>query len=78
MRTDPKYVQAAMSAAHFEQSGAQWFGAIPQLPGLWSSGTTLEEARADLLDALYAWLDIHLNEGGHSLPAIESFNASSP
>jgi predicted RNase H-like HicB family nuclease len=78
MASDAKYVQAAMSAALFEQSGAQWFGSIPHLPGLWSSGATLDQARDDLLDALHAWLDVHVNEGGHSLPDIESFSASVP
>ena len=70
MATDAEYIQAAMRAAQFEQQGAQWFGSIPQLPGLWSSGATLDEARADLRDALHAWIDVHVNEGGHSLPGI--------
>jgi predicted RNase H-like HicB family nuclease len=67
MATNAEYVQAAMRSAHFEQKGAEWFGSIPQLPGLWSSGATLEEARDDLRDALHAWIDVHVNVGGHRL-----------
>ncbi len=70
MAIDAEDVQAAMRAAHFEQEGAQWFGSIPQLPGLWSSGATLDEARDDLREALHAWIDVHVNEGGHRLPDI--------
>jgi len=43
-------------------------GSIPQLPGLWSSGATLEEAREDLRDALDAWADVDVKVGGHPLP----------
>ncbi len=70
MAADTQYVQAAMRAAHFEQVGEEWFGSIPQLPGLWSSGATLDEARDDLLDALHAWIDVHVNVGGHRLPRL--------
>ena len=68
MATDAEYVQAAMRAAQFEQLGEEWFGSIPQLPGLWSSGATLEAAREDLVGALHAWIDVHVKVGGHALP----------
>jgi predicted RNase H-like HicB family nuclease len=75
MATDAEYIRAAMRAAQFEKKGAEWFGAIPQLPGLWSSGATLEEARADLLDAIRAWIEIHTKVGGHNLPDIDGISA---
>jgi len=78
MATDAEYIQAAMRAAHFEHSGAEWFGSIPQLPGLWSSGATLEAARDDLLDALHAWIDVHIKVGGHRLPDINGVSAQRP
>ena len=56
-----------MRAAQFEQLGEEWFGSIPQLPGLWSSGPTPDEARDDLLAALHAWIDVHVNVGGYRL-----------
>jgi predicted RNase H-like HicB family nuclease len=78
MATDAEYLEAAMRAAQFEQKGSQWFGSIPQLLGLWSSGASLDEARDDLRDALQAWIDVHVNEGGHRLPDIDSFDTQRP
>jgi predicted RNase H-like HicB family nuclease len=75
MATDAEYLEAAMRAAQFEQKGKDWFGSIPQLPGLWSSGATLEEARDELRDALRAWIDVHVNVGGHRLPDIDGVSA---
>jgi predicted RNase H-like HicB family nuclease len=78
MAIEAEYMQAAMRTAQFEQRGSDWFGSIPQLPGLWSSGASLEEARDDLLDALPVWIEVHVKVGGHGLPDIDGVSAQSP
>ena len=78
MANYPEYVQAAMRAAQFEQLGGEWFGAIPQLTGLWSNGPTIEDARNDLLDSLHDWIDVHMKIGGHRLPEINGVSIYEP
>ncbi|HPO15077.1 MAG TPA: type II toxin-antitoxin system HicB family antitoxin [Candidatus Hydrogenedentes bacterium] len=53
------YVQAARERAHYElidQAGQPYYGEIPGLDGVMACGATLEECRANLEDALDAWL----------------------
>jgi predicted RNase H-like HicB family nuclease len=38
--------------AAFEQDGDWWVGSVEELPGALTQGRTLEEARADLRDAV--------------------------
>ncbi len=59
-----------MRAAQFERVGQEWFAEIAELPGLWGSGATHEDARNDLLESLHEWIDVHVKLGKHRLPAI--------
>jgi len=40
-----------------------FFGEIPTLKGLWASGSTLEECRQDLREALSDWVTLRLKLG---------------
>ena len=67
------YIQAAMMHAHYElidQPNAPYYGDVPGLPGVLATGATLEECRANLEDALDAWLVLGL-QLDHAIPEIE-------
>lgn len=65
-----------MRAAQFERVGQEWFAEIVQLPGLWGSGPTIEDARNDLLESLHDWIDVHVKIGKHPLPSINGVDIS--
>ncbi len=66
------YIQAAMEQAHYElidQPGDPYYGEIPGLQGVMACGATLEECRANLENALDAWITLGL-QLGHDIPEI--------
>ena len=67
------YISAAMKRARYEvidQPGEPYYGEIPALQGVLSTGKTREECRANLEDALDAWLVLGL-QLGHEIPEID-------
>ena len=49
----PPYVEQAMTQAEYERlSNESWYAHIPGFSGLWASGPNIEDARADLFEAL--------------------------
>ena len=56
-----EYVMAAMRYAEFEvlEDGTV-YGEIPDAPGVWSEGITLEDSREELKEVLREWIDIRL------------------
>ncbi len=61
-----------MAHAHYEiidQPGEPYYGDIPGLDGVLATGSTLEECRTNLEDALDAWIMLGL-QLGHEIPAI--------
>jgi predicted RNase H-like HicB family nuclease len=67
------FIQAAMQHAHYElidQPGDPYYGEIPGLDGVIACGATLEECRANLEDALDAWIVLGL-QLGHPIPEID-------
>jgi len=63
MLTD--YLNAALRRAQYEQlpDGEGYYGAIPELPGVWGNADTLEAAREDLREALEGWVTLALQQG---------------
>lgn len=71
-----EYIDVAMKRAHYElieQEGLPYYGEIPGLEGVLACGSTLEECRSSLEDALDAWivLGIQLN---HPIPEIDGIS----
>jgi predicted RNase H-like HicB family nuclease len=72
MATYREYLQAAMRHAKFEQmESGEWFASIPSFDGLWVTGSTGEEARKELLEALEGWITVHTRDGNNPLPEID-------
>lgn len=58
------YIQRAMAKAHYElMENGRFFGSIPECPGAWAHGTTLEQCREELQEVLEDWLLLKLRLG---------------
>ena len=71
-----RYIEKAMAHAHYEiidQPGEPYYGDIPGLDGVLATGSTLEECRTNLEDALDAWIMLGL-QLGHEIPAIDGIS----
>jgi predicted RNase H-like HicB family nuclease len=59
------YIDAAMRQAHYEliQDDEPYYGEVPELPGVWATGRTLEECRQNLLEVVDGWLLFQIARG---------------
>jgi predicted RNase H-like HicB family nuclease len=66
-----EYIKAAMEKAVYEiiDDPEPFYGEIPELQGVWSSGKTLEACRDTLMSALEDWIAFRLRTG-RSIPSI--------
>ena len=60
-----EYLNAAMRRAKYEiiNDPEPYYGEIPDCPGVWATGTTLEDCRQDLQETLEGWLILSLQKG---------------
>ncbi len=60
-----QYLQAALDRARYEiiEDEEPFYGEVPELPGVWATGKTLEECRRNLASALEDWLLFSLAKG---------------
>ncbi|MBI5280236.1 MAG: type II toxin-antitoxin system HicB family antitoxin [Candidatus Solibacter usitatus] len=66
------YIQAAMRHAHYEiiDDPRPMYGSIPECPGVWAAGATLEECREELQSVLEDWIVLGLRLGD-PIPVID-------
>ena len=57
-----EYIEAALSRAKHEiiEDEEPYYGEVPELEGVWASGTTLEECRRNLAEVIDGWLVVRL------------------
>jgi predicted RNase H-like HicB family nuclease len=67
-----EYLSAAMRHARYEMinDSEPFYGEIPECPGVWATGKTLEECRENLLEGLEGWIILGLQRG-HTIPVID-------
>lgn len=60
-----EYIQAALERARYEliDDAEPYYGEIPELPGVWATGKTLEDCRRNLADVLDGWILLRLRRG---------------
>lgn len=60
-----EYIQAALARARYEiiDDEEPYYGEVPELPGVWATGLTLEECRKNLAEVIDGWIIIHLRRG---------------
>ena len=65
-----EYISEALSRARYElieDADAPYYGEVPELPGVWACGRTLEECRQELKDVVEGWLHLQREAvAGHS------------
>jgi predicted RNase H-like HicB family nuclease len=78
-----EYIEEAMKYARYEiiEDEEPYYGEIPPLQGVWATGKTLEECRANLKEVLEGWLVLSLRKGlpipaigGVSIDEVEEVN----
>jgi predicted RNase H-like HicB family nuclease len=74
-----EYIQRALEHAHYEiiDDEEPYYGEIPELPGVWATGSTLEACRHHLASALEDWLLFSLSQG-LSIPPIDDLEIRPP
>lgn len=62
-----EYIEAALNRAHYEiiKDEEPFYGEIPDLPGVWATGKTLEECRGNLKEVLEGWILLSIQKGLH-------------
>ena len=63
-----EYIEEALERARYElidDPDTPYFGEVPDLPGVWASGETLEACRRELKDVIEGWLLVSVK---NSLP----------
>lgn len=81
-----EYLEAALAKAKYEiiQDEEPFYGEIPELPGVWATGKTLEECRKNLKEVIEGWLIVRLRRGlfippidGHIIKELEELEVGS-
>jgi predicted RNase H-like HicB family nuclease len=70
-----QYIQAALEHARYEiiDDEEPYYGEVPELPGVWASGNTLEECRRNLEEVIDEWIIIRLRKG-LEIPPVGDFS----
>jgi len=60
-----QYLEAALERAHYEiiDDEEPYYGEVSELPGVWASGTSLEECRKNLAEVIEGWVLLRLARG---------------
>lgn len=67
-----EYIEAALERAVYktlEDEEEPIFVSVPDLPGAWATGETVEEARKELISVIEGWIALRLRMG-RSIPPI--------
>ena len=73
MLTD--YIKAALKRAKYKMidDPNPFFGEIPELPGVWANGPTLEECREELQEVVEEWILLGV-KFGDPLPILDEID----
>ncbi len=66
-----EYIEAALEKAVYKtiEDEEPIFVSVPELPGAWATGKTVEEARKELISVIEGWIALRLRMG-RSIPPI--------
>jgi predicted RNase H-like HicB family nuclease len=68
-----QYIEKALAYARYEiiEDEEPYYGAIPELAGVYATGKTLEECRANLMEVTDVLIIVRLRRG-HPIPPIDN------
>ena len=68
-----QYIEKALAHARYEiiEDDEPYYGEITELAGVYATGKTLEECRANLMEVVDGWIIIRLRRG-LSIPPIDN------
>lgn len=76
------YVRAAMHRARYEKledgPEAGFWAEIPDCPGTWATGPTLEAARDELRSVLEGWIEIKLRRDHNDFAVLDGIDLNRP
>ena len=74
-----EYIEAALAQATYKiiDDAEPYYGESPGLPGVWATGTTLEECRRNLAEVIDGWIVVRLSRG-LPIPPIGEFKIKGP
>ncbi len=74
-----EYIQKALSKARYEiiEDDEPFYGKVPELPGIWATGKTLEECRNNLINVIEGWILVRVRKG-LEIPFLGNLTVSIP
>jgi predicted RNase H-like HicB family nuclease len=74
-----EYLQAALERAHYEiiEDEEPFYGEVRELPGVYATGKTLEECRANLSEVVEEWVVLSISRN-LSIPEINGRTVKLP
>lgn len=66
-----RYIEEALKRARYEliEDDEPWYGEVPELQGVWATGTSEEECRERLGEAVEGWVVFSI-ANGFPIPAL--------
>jgi len=60
-----EYIEEALKRAKYEiiKDDEPYYGEVEELPGVWATGTTLEECRNTLKEVIEGWILVSIRKG---------------
>jgi len=60
-----QYIETALAHARYDVIADEepYYGEVPELPGVWATGKTLEECRRNLMGVIDGWIIVRLRRG---------------
>jgi len=60
-----QYIETALAHARYDMIDDEepFYGEVPELPGVWATGKTLEECRRNLMEVIDGWIIVRLRRG---------------
>lgn len=72
-----RYIEVALEHSRYEwlEESQEFYGEIPELPGVWASGRTMDECRAELREVLEEWVAMGLSMN-HHIPVLSGVDVN--
>jgi predicted RNase H-like HicB family nuclease len=72
-----RYIEVAIEHGQYEwlEESHEYYGEIPELPGVWATGSTMDECRTELKEVLEEWIAMGLSMN-HHIPVLSGVDVN--